>query len=433
MGRPWWLSEREVSLVNRLISCAVVTRFLRKGRDIYQAVVIAVFLMLPKVRQLERGGDLRACFDEITERNSWEIRPLSLASSNFHAGGNDLRYYIQTLNTNSKVSSRRDGRRRGMEGGRGQSTNVQFHKCCVIYRQASRQIFFRSWNLTNTRYKRPRREVVCESAITLDLSLTRFRSRAERTTRARKWKCIGAFQIFQVVAGSPWACVCTCVDAPTLARTLYSGPTLLRYNRKMGVSPRQWGILCFVARIEGSPLVSPPFLLLLPLPSLSLSLSLSLARYKSFSFCCEHLSRAILFKVLHGIERHGPADVTIRRSDVCLCIRRVLPTARRRRSHRRSKEIKGKQRRCTSCRRLEHGSAPNRGSELGVVSRAKIPAKEASAYKRRETYDASSVIDSQALHQTTASAEKREGITSRETYSGVINFLAAAASSFPFD
>ena len=37
MGGPWWLSEREVSFVDRLISCAVVTRILQKGRDIYQA------------------------------------------------------------------------------------------------------------------------------------------------------------------------------------------------------------------------------------------------------------------------------------------------------------------------------------------------------------------------------------------------------------
>lgn len=46
----------EVSLVNRLIPCATVTRFLREGRGIYLIVVMAICLILPKVSWHERIG-----------------------------------------------------------------------------------------------------------------------------------------------------------------------------------------------------------------------------------------------------------------------------------------------------------------------------------------------------------------------------------------
>lgn len=46
----------EVNLVNGLIPCATVTRFLREGRDIYLIVVMAICLILPKVSRHERSG-----------------------------------------------------------------------------------------------------------------------------------------------------------------------------------------------------------------------------------------------------------------------------------------------------------------------------------------------------------------------------------------
>lgn len=98
-------------------------------------------------------------------------------------------------------------------------------------------------------------KVVPKSVVTSELVLDSF------PERARKRKCIGAFQIFQVDTVSfPTICVCVYARmqihdnarAPSCVEGSKLRDGAVQLQQKMAVSPRQQGILSFVARASNT-------------------------------------------------------------------------------------------------------------------------------------------------------------------------------------